>query len=92
MKHVDPDLLAVLNQIGVNREARRVVKARKKYDEQTERQLETEMELLADEVERVVDRTNPLFRSVLLLTAIRKIANRFEEPEDVSALEFPKGW
>jgi hypothetical protein len=92
MKPVDPDLIAVLNTIGANREARRVVKARKKYDEQTERQIETTMELLADDVERVVPRSNPLFESVLLLTTIRKLANRFEEPEDASALEFPNGW
>jgi hypothetical protein len=93
MKPVDPDLLAVLNTIGVNREARRVEKARKKYDQQTERQLETMVTLLSDEVERVVDRSNPLFESILLLTAIRKIANRFEEPEDASALDvFPNEW
>ena len=93
MRTIDPDLLAVLNTIGVNREARRVAKARKKYGEQAERQLETQMELLADEVERVVDRSNPLFESVLLLTAIRKISNTLEEPEDASALDvFPNGW
>ncbi len=92
MKTVDPDLLAVLNTIGVNREARRVVKARKKYDEQTERQLETMLALLSDEVERVIPRSNPLFESVLLLTAIRKIASRFEEAEDTSLDEFPDSW
>jgi hypothetical protein len=93
MKAVDPDILAVLGTIAANGEAQRVLKVRKKYEAQTARQIQTMCELLSDEVERVIDRSNPLFESVLLLTAIRKLASRFEEPEDASALDvFPNGW
>ena len=92
MQPIDPDLLGVLNTIGTQVEARRVVNARKKYVERAQRELETEMELLEDEVERVVDRSNPLFESVLILTAIKKIAKRYEEHENPSGLEFPNGF
>ena len=90
---VDPDILAVLNTIVANGESQRVAKTRKKYEQRAERQLETQLELLSDEVEAVIPRTHPLFESVLLLTAIRKIARTQEEPEYKSALEvFPNGW
>jgi|HubBroStandDraft_1064217.scaffolds.fasta_scaffold00727_12 hypothetical protein len=42
--------------------------------------------LLADVVEQVIPRTHPLFNAVLLETAILKVSQEHEQPEDESFL------
>jgi hypothetical protein len=91
MNNVDPDILFALKALAADGEAQRVLQARKRHDEHTQRRFETEMELLSEEVERVVPRTHPLFNVVLALAVIRKV-ERSQETEFHSPLEFPNGW
>ena len=86
MKHIDPDIIAALRSIAADGESTRVVQARKRHDEHTQRRFETQLELLSDEVEAVIPKDHPLFESVLLLTVLRKVMH--DEPEFVSDLEF----
>jgi hypothetical protein len=90
MNSVDPDIIAALRAVGGDGESARVSQARKRHDEATQRRFETQMELLADEVEELIPRNHPLFESVLLLTVLRKVTQ--DEPEFASDLEFPQGW
>ena len=90
MNNVDPDIVAALRAIAGDGESARVSQARKRHDEATQRRFETQMELLADEVEELVPRNHPLFESVLVLTVLRKMQHT--EPEVTSELEFPAGW
>jgi hypothetical protein len=90
MKRTDPDIIAALRSIAAEGESQRVLAARKRHDERTQRRIETEMSLLSDEVEAVIPKDHPLFDTVLLLTVLRKVTKT--EPEPQSALEFPNGW
>ena len=92
MKHVDPDIIAALRSIAADGESQRMLAARKRHDEHTLRRFETQMELLSEEVERVVPRTHPLFDLVLILAVARKIEHSQQEPEFHSELEFPHNW
>lgn len=92
MNHVDSDIIAALRSIAADSESQRVLQARKRHDEHTQRRFETQMELLSEEVERVVPRTHPLFDLVLILAVARKIERTQQEPEFHSELEFPNNW
>jgi hypothetical protein len=94
MKPVDQDILAALKSIAADADTPRVLPARKRHDAATQRRFETEMELLSDEVEKLVPRQSPLFDLVLVLAVARKIERTQiqQEPEPDSALEFPNGW
>ena len=88
----DPDILAALKTVAADGDSQRVLQAHKRHDEATQRRFETQLELLSDEVEKVVPRTHPLFELVLVLAVTRKIERKQQEPEFHSALEFPNGW
>jgi len=94
MNNVDPDVLAVLKTVVSGEESNRVQAIRAKHDKQLAAKLETEMQLLSDEVSKIIPVTHPLFESVLMLTVLRKAARSQEEPEFKSFLEedFPQGW
>jgi hypothetical protein len=92
MKAVDPDILAALKIVAADADTPRVLQARKRHDEHTKQRFETQMELLTEEVERVVPRTHPLFELVLTIAVARKVERTQQEPEFRSALEFPNGW
>ena len=92
MNRVDADIIAALKSIAADADTQRLLQTRKRHDAATQRRFETEMELLSDEVERVVPRTHPLFKPVLVLAVIRKLESKQQEPEFRSALEFPNGW
>jgi hypothetical protein len=95
--NIDPAILDALKMIsGPDGESLRVAKVRKRNAAQVEAKLETQMELLADEVERIIPRNHKLFEVVLMLAMmlkVKKITEEQEEPEYKSALEqFPPGW
>ena len=92
MRHVDPDILAALKSVAADEDSQRVMRAHKLHDAATQRRFETEMELLSDEVEKLVPRSHPLFELVLILAVARKMEHKQQEPEFHSALEFPHGW
>lgn len=95
MNRVDPDIVASLKSLAAVGEAARLMQVRKRHDAATKRRFETQMELLSDEVERVVPRNHPLFESVLFLTVLRKIQHTQQEPEiviDFDEFPFPNGW
>lgn len=92
--NVDPDIIAALKIVAGDGESQRVQKAKERHEKQTEREFETQMELLVDEVARVVPRTHPLFDLVLFLAVARKVERKQQEPEFRSFLDegFPQGW
>jgi hypothetical protein len=90
MRPTDPDIIAALRSIAADGDSQRVLKARKRHDEHTQRRIETEVSLLSDEVEAVIPKEHPLFDTVLLLTVLRKVTKTESEPP--SELEFPHGW
>jgi hypothetical protein len=94
MDHVDPDIIFALKKLAADGGAQRVLKRKEKYEKRTERQFETQMQLLVDEVERVVPRTHPLFDLVLIVAVARKIEKSQQEPEFHSFVDegFPQGW
>ena len=94
MNNVDPDILAALKSIAADADTPRVLSARKRHDAATQQRFETQMELLSDEVERVVPRTHPLFEVVLLLAVARKVERSQQEAEFQSFVDegFPNGW
>ncbi len=94
MNHVDPDILHALRVLAADGESQRVLGLKAKYNQRTEDQFETKMQLLSDEVERVVPRTHPLFDLVLTLAVVRKLERSQQEPEYVPEFErgFPAGW
>jgi serine phosphatase RsbU (regulator of sigma subunit) len=83
---VDKDVLAVLKTMAAPVEEARLAKLKAKHNRLTQRQVETQLELLADVVEQVIPRTHPLFNAVLLETAILKVSQEHEQPEDESFL------
>lgn len=94
MKNVDPDILFALKIVASDGDSQRVLKVKERHQQRLQEHFETQMQLLGDEVEKVVPRTHPLFDLVLTLAVVRKIerAQAQQEPEFHSALEFPNGW
>ena len=92
MNNIDPDILAALKTVAADGDSQRVLQAHKRHDEAAQRSFETQMELLSEEVERVVPRSHPLFQVVLILAVTRKMEDKQQEPEFHSALEFPNDW
>jgi hypothetical protein len=92
-QHLDSDLLSVLKNIAGRGEIQRVAKVHAKHQRQLEERINTQVELLSDEVERVIPRNNPLFMQVLFCTVLHKLARNIQEqpePEFRSYLEFPQ--
>lgn len=94
MSNVDPDILYALKTLAADANSDRVLKIKANHQKQAAQRFETQMELLADEVERVVPRTHRLFELVLILAVARKLENKQQEPEFQSYLDagFPQGW
>ena len=94
MNNVDPDILAALKTVAAEGESQRVLNIKARHLNRVERHFETQMELLTDEVARVVPRTHPLFDLVLILAVTRKIERKQQTPEFRSFLDegFPRGW
>lgn len=100
MNNVDPDIIGALKTLAADGESARVLQAHKRQDEATQRRFETQMELLSEEVERVVPRSHPFFDVVLILAVARKIeraealAEARKHPEFIPDFEkgFPQGW
>jgi hypothetical protein len=92
MNNVDPDILAALKTVAGDSDSHRLLQVHKRHDEAAQRRFETQMELLSEEVERVIPRNHPLFELVLILAVTRKVERTQQEPEFHSALEFPNGW
>jgi hypothetical protein len=89
MREIDPDILAVLKAIAASGEVVRVAKVNAKHERQALDRMETQLELLSDELERVIPRSHPIFNTVLMGAAIHKVSRTQEEPEFRSFLEFP---
>ena len=92
MNRVDPDILAALESVAADADSPRIRSLKARHDKRSQQAFNTQMELLSDEVERVVPRSHPLFEVVLVLTVARKLERTQKEPEFRSALEFPNGW
>jgi hypothetical protein len=86
MNNIDPDVLAVLQAMDKTPERRRQKAVRAKHQKQSVDQLETQLELLVDEVSRAMPRSHPHFANVVIAVMLKKLA-RHEEPEYKSALE-----
>jgi cob(I)alamin adenosyltransferase len=94
MNKIDPDILHALKSLAVNEESKRAARITKKHIKQLDEQFQTQMELLTDEVERVIPKKHPMFYTVLLLAVARKIERSQQEPEFQSFVDegFPAGW
>jgi hypothetical protein len=91
MKDIDPDVLAAMQTIFEARRNGHLGKVQAKHRKQAENRFETQMELLVDEVEKVIDPKHPAFMLVLLLTLNEKLQRHTAEPEFESYLELPPG-
>jgi hypothetical protein len=95
MNHVDPDIFCALKTVVAD-DSQRVLNVKARHQKQAAQRFETQMQLLADEVERVVPRTHPLFDLVLILAVARKIerTEAQKEREYMPDFErgFPAGW
>ncbi len=94
MNNVDPDILFALRTIASGKDAQRLPDVKARYEKRLQQHFETQMQLLVDEVERVVPRNHPLFELVLILAVARKVERKEQEPEFVSDIEagWPQGW
>lgn len=94
MNNVDPDILFALKTVAGSGDLQRVLKVKERHEKRLQEHFETQMQLLVDEVERVVPRNSPLFDLVLILAVARKIERSQQEPEFKSFLDagFPQGW
>jgi hypothetical protein len=92
MKNIDPDVKAALLTLSVNGDRKRAQSIRARQRKQLDATFETHLELLIDEVERVIPRTHPDFMNVLLLAVVKKATRH--EPEFKSYLEegVPEGF
>jgi hypothetical protein len=90
--NIDPDVIAAMKTLAVNGDRKRAQSIRARQRKQPDTMLETHIELLIDEVERVIPRTHPDFMNVLLLAVLKKITRT--EPEFKSYLEegLPQGY
>jgi len=83
---LDPDVLAVLQAMDKTPERRRQQLVRAKHERQSHDRLETQLELLIDEVSRAMPRTHPDFMMVVITAMLRKFEKQ-QEPEYKCALE-----
>src|ERR1700692_4218821 len=102
MIDIESDILSVLKRIAATPDLVRQVKVKNKnetkHSQQLKERINTQVELLSAELERVLPRDSPLFMQVLMGAMIRKLG-RMEmeqdnrEPEYKSALDhFPPGF
>lgn len=94
MNNIDPDIIHTLRMLAADANSQRVLSLKAKYEKRTEQQFETQVQLLVDEVARVVPRSHPLFDIVLILAVARKVERSQQEPEYIPDFErgFPAGW
>ena len=94
MNRVDSDILFALKTVASDGDAQRLLKMKERHSHQDQKRFETQVELLADEVERVVPRSHPLFDLVLILAVARKVERSQQEPEFIPDFDrgFPAGW
>jgi hypothetical protein len=79
MNRVDGDILAALKTVAADADSQRLLRVKAKHEKQHQQTFETQMELLSDEVERVVPRGHPLFELVLILAVARKLERRQQQ-------------
>ncbi len=89
---IDPDIVTSLKMIAGDVDEPRVKAVRAKHDKQLQQRIETHLELLTDEVEKLIPRSHPLFESVLLLTLLNKVQRSQQTTEFKSDLDFPSHW
>lgn len=93
MNKVDPDIIAALRTIAASGSDERVVKTRKRHEEQLKERMNTFVELLSDELEEVIPRSSPLFLPVLMMVVMKKVAAQVpHERESFLDEGFPAGW
>jgi hypothetical protein len=98
MKHIDPDILAALQAVAGDEESKRLLNVKARHEKQAEQRFHTQLELMRDEVERVVPRGHPLFDLVLILAVARKMEHMQQEIErkrqeiEFPSASFPNGW
>lgn len=95
MNNIDPDIIAALRSVAGDEEARRLLNVKKRQANQAQQQFESQMELLADEVARVIPRGHQLFDLVLTLAVAHKIERtQQQEPEYIPdiAAGWPRGY
>ena len=93
MRDIDPDVLAACKTIFEARRNSHLGKVRAKHSKQVEARFETQIELLCDEVEKVIDPKHPAFLLVLALAVMEKVSKATTEPEYKSCLDsFPQNW
>ena len=76
MNNVDPDIIHALRMLAADGESKRALGLKAKYEKRTEQQFDTTLQLLVDEVARVVPRNHPMFDLVLILAVARKIEKK----------------
>lgn len=84
-KDIDPDVVQAARKVF---DTHRVNNIRAKHHRQEQQKIETQVQLLVDEVSQVIPLTHPAFLAVLMLAASKKFDK--QEPEYKSALEFPE--
>jgi hypothetical protein len=91
---IDQDIAHALQMIAADGEGKRIRKVKAKHRKLAEEKFHTEMQLLSDEVEKHIPKSNPLFELVLILAAINKAERAVQQPEFTSDLEagWPAGW
>jgi hypothetical protein len=87
MKTVDEDVLKAVQTIADAHRNSHVGKVKEKHRKQAEARFETQIELLCDEVEKVMDRKHPAFLLVLALAVVEKLQRHTAEPEFKSFLD-----
>ena len=94
MNNVDPDVLAAVQTVFEARRNSHAGKVKEKHRRQDAARFETQIELLFDEVQKVMDPKHPAFLLVLALTVMEKLQRQTAEPEFTSFLDegMPNGW
>ena len=84
-KDIDPVVVQAARKVF---DTHRANNLRAKHQRQEQQKIETQVQLLVDEVSQVIPLTHPSFLAVLMLAASKKFDK--QEPEYKSALEFPE--
>lgn len=101
---IDPDILASIKRHDLTgehqQEVQRLLGVKRRREDQLVNRIETQLELLADELEQVMPRTHPKFQAVLMGAFIRRVtrAKRLAEAQREAEFDayldggFPQGW
>jgi hypothetical protein len=87
MKNVDQDVLHAVQTIFEARRNSHAGKVKAKHRKQDEARFETQIELLFDEVQKVMDPKHPAFLLVLAMAVVEKLERHTAEPEFKSFLD-----